>query len=179
MKRTLTLAGVIMLLAFGTSLNAQRNNHNGDGGYNHNQSQAEYNHNNNNDNDGISEFRGFLVVNEREIRHTPSLGFHFNMNGVNITHIDFEAGPRGSSGYGIILQKPNGGHAFYRLDKKGSRIASRLMGKRNNHNRNVMVEVTGRMNPRQRIIEVVDMERIRNNRNNNHDGDHDGPGQWG
>jgi hypothetical protein len=172
MKRTLTTAGVILMLALATALGAQ-GHHNGGG--NHNQTPPSYNHENNDDyQNDIREFRGFLIVNESDIRHNAGLGFHINMNPMQITHIEFMAGTPRRTGFGIIIQKPGGGHAYYRLDRKGSRIAERIFARNRHNSRNIFVEVTGWLNRHDRSLNVMSMERIRNNRNGNPGWDDDG-----
>jgi hypothetical protein len=174
MKRIMTTGSVILMLALVTVLGAQR--YQGGGGNHHTDSNPpNHNQNYHNHQNQIREFTGFLVVNERDIKHNPRLGFHLNLNPLQITHIDFISGPPRRNSYGIVVKKPGGGHAYYRLDKTGSQIAQKMLARQRHHSRNVYVEVRGRLNRDTRTIAVRSMERIRNR----HGWDNDRPGDWG
>jgi hypothetical protein len=153
-------------------LGAQR--HQTDGYNNHNR-----NTNNHSYQNDVRQFHGFLVVNERDIRNDARLGFHINLNNMQFTHIDFMAGTPRSNSYGILVQKHGGGYAYYRLDKKGRRIARNMLARNRNDNKRVYVQVTGKLIYSNRTIAVRSMERVRGNRNNGPCGNDDYGHHWG
>jgi len=171
MKRILTIGGMIILLMAFTAMYAQRprnhnyNNNNVSVGFHYNQDQNCDNGNNgyHNNNNRLREYRGYLVVNERDIKHNSNFGFFINLSSHRINNIEFSYGSPRANNYGIIIQKPGGGHAYYRLDRNGSRLAAQLIRNRGRHWKQVYVEVRGRLDRDDRILRVASMERIRNN----------------
>lgn len=180
MKKLIMTSGMTLMLLSAAVLGAQ-GRYNGPGHNPRPQPPANHHSNNSyqhhNQHNQMRKFTGFLVVNERDIRHNNRFGFHITLNSFQITHIDFMGGKPARGSYGIIVERPNGGYAYYRLDKKGSMMAHRMISHRNRNN--IFVEVRGHLNPNTRIINVASMERIRRGNHYRPGYNSSGAGQWG
>ncbi len=182
MKRILTTGSMILLLTAFTAMYAQRNhnyNHNNNNvsiGFHYNQNNCSDNDRNNRHNYGLREYRGYLVVNEKDIKSNPNFGFYLNLSSHRINNIEFSYGTPRANNYGILIQKPGGGHAYYRLDRNGARLASQLIRNRGMHRKQVFVEVKGRLDRDDRILRVASMQRIRKFNPRGWDGR---PDNWG